>query len=40
MLVKSDGFLPARIKSMNAMQMYPQLTEFFACTLKILDIMF
>ena len=40
MLVKSVSFLPARIKSMNPMQKYPHITELFACTQKMLDIMF
>ena len=40
MLVKSVSFLPASIKSMNPMQKYPHITELFACTRKILAIMF
>ena len=40
MPVKSDSFLPASIKLMNAMQMYPHITELFACTRNILAIMF
>ena len=39
MFVKSVSFLPARIKSMNPMQKYAHITELFACTRKILDIM-
>ena len=40
MLVKSHNFLPASIKSMNPMQKYPRNTELFACTQKIVVIMF
>ena len=40
MLVKSVSFLPASIKSMNPMQKYPHITELFACTRKMLAIMF
>ena len=40
MLVKSDKFLPASIKSMNGMQKYPHTTELFAYTRKMLAIMF
>ena len=40
MLIKSVSFLPASIKSMNPMQKYPHITELFACTRKILAIMF
>ena len=40
MLVKSVSFLPVSIKSMNSMQKYPHITELFACTRKILVIMF
>ena len=40
MLLKSISFLPASIKSMNPMQKYPHITELFACTRKILAIMF
>ena len=40
MLVKSVNFLPASIKSMNPMQKYPHIIELFACTRKILAIMF
>ena len=40
MLVKSVNFLPASIKSMNPIQKYPYITECFACTRKIFDIMF
>ena len=39
MFVKSVGFLPACIKSMNAMQKYPHITESFVCTRKMLAIM-
>ena len=40
MLVKSVSFLLASIKSMNPMQTYPKITELFACTPKMLAIMF
>ena len=40
MLVKSVSFLPDSIKSMNPMQKYPHITELFACTRKMLVIMF
>ena len=40
MLVKSVSFLPASIKSINPMQKYPHITELFACTQKIVTIMF
>ena len=40
MLVKRVSFLPACIKSVNAMQKDPHITELFACTQKILAIMF
>ena len=40
MLVKSVSCLPASIKSMNPMQKYPHITELFACTRKMLAIMF
>ena len=40
MLVKSVNFLPPSIKSMNPIQKYPHITELFACTRKILAIMF
>ena len=40
MFVKSVNFLPARIKSMNPIQKYPHITESFACTRKMLTIMF
>ena len=40
MLVKSVYFLPASKKSMNPMQKYPRITELFACTRKMLAIMF
>ena len=40
MFVKSVNFLPASIKSMNPMQKYPHITESFACTRKMLAIMF
>ena len=39
MLVKSV-FFPASIKSMNLMQKYRHTTELFACTRKILAVMF
>ena len=35
MLVKSVNFLPAIIKSINPMQNYPDISESFACTLKM-----
>ena len=38
--VKSVNFLPASIKSMNPMQKYPHITESFACTQKMLAIVF
>ena len=40
MPVKSVSFLPASIKSMNLMKEYPHIIESFACTRKILAIMF
>ena len=40
MLVKSVSFLPASIKLINPMQKYPHITELFACTQKMLAIMF
>ena len=40
MFVKLVSFLPASIKSMNPMQKYPHITELFACTRKMLAIMF
>ena len=40
MLVKSVKFLPASIKSMNRMQKYPHTTGLFACTRKMLAMMF
>ena len=40
MLVKLVNFLPASIKSTNPVQKYPHITELFACTQKILAIMF
>ena len=40
MFVKSVNFLPASIKSMNPMQKYPHITELFACTQKMLAIIF
>ena len=40
MFVKSLTFLPAGIKSMNPMQKYPHITEFFPWTRKMLAIMF
>ena len=33
-------FLPANIKSMNPMEKYPQISELFACTRKMLAFMF
>ena len=39
-LVKSVSFLPASIKSLNPIQKYPHITELFACTRKMLTIMF
>ena len=40
MLLKSVSLLPASIKPMNPMQKYPQITESFACTQKMLAFMF
>ena len=40
MFIKSVSFLPASIKSMNPMQKYPHIIELFACTRKMLAIMF
>ena len=40
MLVKSTKFLIASIKSMNQMQKYTNITEFFACTQKKLAFIF
>ena len=40
MFVKSTKFLPASIKSMNPTQKYPHIIELFACTRKILAIIF
>ena len=40
MLAKLVNLLPASIKSMNPIQKYPHITELFACTQKILAIMF
>ena len=40
MFVKTVRFLPASKKSMNPMQKYPQITKLFACTRKMLDVMF
>ena len=40
MIVKSFSFLQASIKSMNPMQKYPDIIEFFACTLNMLAFMF
>ena len=34
-LVKSVKLLPLRIKSINPIQKYPQITESYACILKI-----
>ena len=40
MFVKSVSFLSASIKSMNPMQKYPHITELFACTRKMLAVVF
>ena len=40
MFARSVSFLLASIKSMNPMQKYPNITELFACTRKMLAIMF
>ena len=40
MFVKSVNFLPGSIKSMNLMRKYPHITELFACTRKVLAVMF
>ena len=40
MLLRSVSFLHASIKSMNPMQKDPDSTELFACTQKMLAIMF
>ena len=40
MFVKSVKFLAVSTKSMNPMQKYPNITELFACTRKMLAIMF
>ena len=40
MFVKSVSFLAASIKSITPMQKYPQITESFACTRKMLAFMF
>ena len=40
MFVKSVSVLPASTKSMNPIQRYPHITELFACTWKMLAIMF
>ena len=40
MFVKSVSFLAASIKSITPMQKYPQITESFACTQKMLAFMF
>ena len=40
MLVKWVNFLPASIKSMNPMQNYPHINEFFACSRKMFAFMF
>ena len=40
MFVKSVSFLPANIKLINPMQKLPHITELFACTQKMLAIMF
>ena len=39
-MLKLVSFLPASIKWKNPMQKYPHITELFACTQKILTIMF
>ena len=39
MLVKCVSFLPAIIKSMNAMQKYSHIIKLFACTRKMLAFM-
>ena len=40
MIVKSVSFLPANIKSINPMQKYSHITESFACTRKMLAVVF
>ena len=40
MLVESVNFSPASIKLINPMQKYPYITELFACTQKMVAIMF
>ena len=40
MFARSVSFLLATIKSVNPMQKYPNITELFACTRKMLAIMF
>ena len=40
MFVKSVNFLPGSIKSMNLMRKCPHITELFACTRKVLAVMF
>ena len=40
MFVKSVNFLPVSIKLMNTMQKCPHITKLFACTQKMLAIMF
>ena len=40
MFVKSVNFLPVSIKLMNTMQKYSHITRLFACTQKMLSIMF
>ena len=40
MLVKSVSFLPVSIRSINPIQKYPHIIELFACTRKMLAIMF
>ena len=40
MFARSVSFLLASIKSVNPMQKYPNITELFACTRKMLAIMF
>ena len=40
MFVKTVSFLPASKKSMNPMQKFPQINKLFACTRKMLAVMF
>ena len=39
MFVRSVGFLPASIKSMNPTHKYPHINELLVCTRKMLAIM-